>query len=86
MDKHQFRILEHENMELRNQIFYLNKILDNVTEWLEQEVKDGQEVINEYEGKLRPKCTDGSDDIVVGRVECAESLLEQIKKWESEDE
>ena len=85
MDKHQFRILEHENMQLRSQVFYLNKILDNIEDWLEQEVKDDQEVINEYEEKLRPKCTDGSDDIVVGRVECAESLLEQIKKWESEE-
>ena len=37
MNKHAFRILEHENMQLRSQIFYLNKILDNVEEWLENE-------------------------------------------------
>ena len=86
MNKHEMKLMDQEITDLRNQVFYLNTILNNVTEWLEQEVKDDQEVINEYEGKLRPKCTDGSDDIVVGRVECAESLLEQIKRWESEDE
>ena len=37
MNKHEFKILEHENMELRSQVFYLNKILDNIEEWLEDE-------------------------------------------------
>mgnify|MGYP006405018247 CR=1 FL=1 len=60
-------------------------LLDKITEWLEQEA-EGQEVIDEYEGGLRPKCTDGTDDIIEGRVESANALLEQIKKWESEDD
>jgi len=62
----------------------MNDILRKIIEWLEQEV-EGQEVINEYEGGLRPKCTDGTDDIIEGRVESANALLEQIKKWEIED-
>jgi hypothetical protein len=60
-------------------------LLDKITEWLEQEA-EGQEVIDEYEGGLRPKCTDGTDDIIEGRVESANALLEQIKKWETEDD
>ena len=28
--------------------------------------------------------TDGTDDIIRGRRECAEGLLEQIKKWRKE--
>jgi len=85
MDKHEMKLMDNEINNLRNQVFYLNNILDKITEWLEQEA-EGQEVINEYEGDLRPKCTDGTDDIIEGRVESANALLEQIKKWESEDE
>ena len=62
----------------------MNDILCKITEWLEQEA-EGQEVIDEYESGLRPKCTDGTDDIIEGRVESANALLEQIKKWEIED-
>ena len=60
-------------------------LLNKITEWLEQEA-EGQEVIDEYESGLRPKCTDGSDDIIEGRVESANALLEQIRKWEASDE
>lgn len=78
MDKHQFKILEHENMELRNQVFCLNEILDKIEEWLEGE-RNLPCKYNEI-----TDCDSNDDDIVYGRVECAESLLEQIKKWESE--
>ncbi len=84
-NKHEMKIMDNEVNNLRNRVFYLNGLLDKITEWLEQEA-EGQEVINEYEGDLRPKCTDGTDDIIEGRVESANALLEQIKKWESEDE
>ena len=63
-------------------------LMDQVVEWLENEVYDGAEVVAEYnkdhpDGQ-RPKCTDGTDDIIYGRHECAESLLNQIKKWQGE--
>tara|TARA_A100001515_G_scaffold130594_1_gene117939 strand:+ start:163 stop:402 length:240 start_codon:yes stop_codon:yes gene_type:complete len=79
MNKHEYRILEHENMELRSQIFYLNKILDNIKEWLEGETN----LTCKYNEIVDYDSND--DDIVYGRIECAESLLEQIKKWESEE-
>ena len=84
-NKHEMKLMDYEMNNLRNQVFYLNGLLDKITEWLEQEA-EGQEVINEYEGGLRPKCTDGTDDIIEGRIESANDLLEQIKTWESEDE
>ena len=62
----------------------MNDVLEKVKIWLEQE-SEGQEVIDEYEGGLRPKCTDGTDDMIEGRVESANALLEQIKKWESQE-
>ena len=43
-----------------------------IEEWLEREVAEIDGV------------TDGTDDIIKGRRECAESLLEQIKKWRRE--
>jgi hypothetical protein len=76
---------ESQYQKLVGEISYLNNILENVKEWLNQEAK-GQEVIDEYEGGLRPKCTDGSDDIIEGRVESANALLEQIRKWEVSDD
>ena len=84
-DKHEMKRMDWEIKELRDHVFYLNNILENVKEWLDQEA-EGQEVIDEYEGGLRPKCTDGSDDIIEGRVESANALLEQIRKWEANDE
>jgi len=62
----------------------MSDVLEKVKIWLEQEI-EGQEVIDEYEGGLRPKCTDGTDDMIEGRVESANALLEQIKKWESKE-
>ena len=43
-----------------------------IEEWLEREIA-------ETDGG-----TDGTDDIIRGRRECAESLFEQIKKWRKE--
>ena len=79
MNKHEFKILENENMELRNQIFYLNGILDKIEDGLEDEktlTLNPSEIAD---------CDSNDDDVVFGRVECAESLLEQIKKWECEE-
>ena len=78
MDKHQFRILEHENMQLRSQIFYLNGILDKIEDWLE-----GERTLTLNPSEIAD-CDSNDDDVVFGRVKCAESLIEQIKKWESE--
>ena len=83
MTKHLIKKLDREVDTLMSQVWYLNNILCKITEWLELEA-EGQEVIDEYEAGLRPKCTDGSDDIIKGRVESANALLEQIKKWEEE--
>ena len=85
INKHEMKLMSNEINDLRNHVFYLNGILENVKEWLDQEA-EGQEVIDEYEGGLRPKCTDGTDDIIEGRVESANALLEQIKKWEASDD
>ncbi len=81
MNKNEYRILEHENLQLRTQIFYLNSILDKIEDWLESEIENNEPVVEGEE-----ELSDGTEDIYAGRNECAKSLLEQIKKWESEDE
>jgi len=79
-NKHEMKLMDNEVNNLRNQVFYLNGLLDKITEWLDDETSltlNPSEIVD---------CDPDTDAIVFGRVECAESLLEQIKKWESEDE
>tara|TARA_R100000149_G_C5771472_1_gene71637 strand:+ start:80 stop:298 length:219 start_codon:yes stop_codon:yes gene_type:complete len=70
-NKHEMKLMDNEVNNLSNQVFYLNGLLDKITEWLEQ----GEDVILE-----------ASEDFQLGYHDCAKSLLEQIKEWESEDE
>lgn len=86
MSKKTIKELDREIDSLRSSVWFLNDMLINIKDWLEGEIAEGQEVIDEYESGSRPKCTDETDDIIEGRVECARSLLEQIKKWEKENE
>ena len=53
------------------------KLIDKIKEWLEGEVED---VNTEFSKKNFYESED--DYIILGRKECAESLLNQIKKWE----
>lgn len=58
-------------------------ILDKITEWLEEEIETNQDVADAKDNKEDYVTSDGTDDIIYGRHECATGLLEQIKKWES---
>ena len=60
------------------------KILNKVKQWLKEEVKDNQDVADAKDNKEAEICSDGTDDIIYGRHECAEGLLNQIKKWEND--
>ena len=62
------------------------KILNKVKKWLKEEVKDNQDVADAKDNKEAEICSDGTDDIIYGRHEWAEGLLNQIKKWEEEEE
>ena len=62
------------------------KVLNKVKKWLKEEVKDNQDVVDAKDNKEAEICSDGTDDIIYGRHECAEGLLNQIKKWEDEEE
>ena len=54
-------------------------LITKIKDWLEDEVEQGQPVVDGEE-----EINDGTEDIVIGRHECAESLLHQIAKWEEE--
>ena len=73
--------MDNEINDLRNQVFYLNGILNNITEWLEEEIEHNEPILSGDE-----ELSDETFDIHEGRSELAECLLEQIKKWENEDE
>ena len=57
----------------------MNDILIKVKNWLEEEIKNNEPIVEGEE-----ELSDGTEDIFVGRSECAYSLLDQIKKWENE--
>tara|TARA_Y100001938_G_scaffold115249_1_gene158528 strand:- start:43 stop:294 length:252 start_codon:yes stop_codon:yes gene_type:complete len=56
----------------------MNDVLEKVKTWLKEEIEYNEPVLNGDE-----ELSDGTEDIHEGRSECATSLLEQIKKWES---
>jgi len=56
-----------------------------VKQWLRDEIEYNLEVV-EAHSNGEEFTSDGTDDIIVGRSECAESLLDQINKWEMSDD
>ena len=61
-----------------------NIVLNQVKNWLRKEVKDNQDITDAKDNKEEAICSDGTDDIIYGRHECAEGLLSLIKKWEKD--
>ena len=61
------------------------KVLKKVKEWLEEEIEMNQDVADAKDNKQDYITSDGTDDIIYGRHECAEGLLEQIHIWENDD-
>ena len=57
-------------------------LLNKVKEWLKEEIEMNQDVADAKDNKQDYITSDGTDDIIYGRHECAEGLLEQIEKWE----
>ena len=66
-------------MRLKNQVSLVNKIKD----WLNDEVKGNLEVFEAYNNN-QEFTSDGTDEIIVGRLECAEGLLNYINEKEKE--
>ena len=58
-------------------------VLKKVKEWLQEEVGMNQDVADAKDNKQDYITSDGTDDIIYGRHECAEGLLELIEQWEA---
>lgn len=61
-----------------------NQIISKIKDWLKEEVESQQDVADAKDNKEDWVTSDGTDDIIYGRHECAECLLKQIDKWEEE--
>ncbi len=49
-------------------------------EWLREEIEEDRNVST---ADLAPEeSTDGTQEIIIGRAECAEDLLKQMEQWE----
>lgn len=66
------KALHKERDNLMSVIDQKDAFIKNIKSWLVNEVNEILDVV------------DGTDDIILGRHECAESLLNQIEKWENE--
>ena len=60
-------------------------VLKKVKEWLAEEIEMNQDVADAKDNKQDYITSDGTDDIIYGRHECAWGLLENIKEWRSEE-
>lgn len=60
-----------------------DQVLKKVKAWLKEEIKDNQDVVDAKDNHDDCITSDGTDDIIYGRYECAEGLLDQIKQWEA---
>ena len=73
--------IDREIDSLRSSVWFLNDMLINIKDWLEEEIEHNEPVLDGDE-----KLSDDTLGIHEGRNECATSLLEQIKKWENKDD
>jgi hypothetical protein len=60
-----------------------DQVLKKVKAWLKEEIKDNQDVVDAKDNHMDYVTSDGTDDIIYGRHECAEGLLELIERWEA---
>ena len=82
MSKHYIKELEREVDNLRSALFSQVSVRDKIVDWLENEVSENQDVVDAIDNHEEEITSDGTDDIIYGRHECALSLLRQIKKFE----
>ena len=58
-------------------------LLDKIKKWLNDEVEENLEVVEAWDNN-EEFTSDGTDEIIVGRSECAEGLLNYINDNEKE--
>lgn len=73
------KMLEIERDNLMSAIVQQDDFIKNIKSWLISEINHQQPIVDGVE-----ILTDGTDMVCEGRHECAESLLNQIEKWENE--
>ena len=60
----------------------MTNVLNQLKEYLSEEIAEANEIIAEYTSDQRPKCDDGSDDFIEGNRNLAQRLLLKIEEWE----
>ena len=61
----------------------MTNVLNQLREYLSEEIAEANEIIAEYTSDQRPKCDDGSDDFIEGNRNLAQRLLLKIEEWEN---
>ena len=79
MSNNLIKELDREIDSLRSALSSQVSVRNQIIDWLEDEIEHNEPIINGDE-----VLTDGTDDIHIGRSECAKALLNQITKFEEE--
>jgi len=77
--------LQTERDNLMSVINEKDALINKIKAWLTSEVVDNQDVVDAEENGDDYVTSDGTDDIIIGRHECAEGLLNQIEEWENKE-
>ena len=83
-DKLLIKQLDREIDSLISALSYQVSVRNQIVDWLEGEIEDGQEIVDAKDNHEEAITSDGTDDIYIGRHELATSLLNQITKFEEE--
>lgn len=58
-----------------------NQLIQKIKSWLKEEIEHNQPVVDGIE-----IMSDGTEDIIIGRHECAKSLKRMIHLWENDND
>ena len=84
MSNNLIKELDREIDSLRSALSSQVSVRNQIIDWVEGEIEDGQEIVDAKYNHEEAITSDGTDDIIYGRHECATSLLNQITKFEEE--
>jgi len=58
-----------------------NQLIQKIKKWLKEEIEHSQPVVDGEE-----EMSDGTEDIIIGRHECAKGLKRMINLWENDND
>ena len=74
-----FRVLEEQISHLLEALREKRNLLDDIEDWLDNEIAEGQEIVDAYNNKQDTTDLGDHPEIIIGWHECATALRKQIE-------